>query len=181
MLFSLFLRIDRNWSWAFPSIILSASVLFLGVALISQYIGGHHPCTLCIAQRTSYVVSGIVAGAALVIGRDPERQVERAMLLGVCGLAFLYGSTTALKHVGVELLWWPGEVLCAGSMKEFGLEGAPMAVNPLFNVPEVTCAQGTWSLFGLSMATYNMMANLGLMLLSIMLAATSLQRSRMVA
>lgn len=177
-MFRLFLQIDRNWPWAFPLMVLAASVLFLAVALVSQYVGGHHPCTLCIAQRTSYVVAGIVSGAALAIGRDPERSVERSMLLGVCGLAFLYGGTTAFKHVGVELGWWPGEVLCDGSMTAFGLnpETARLTVNPLFNVPEFTCAKGTWSLFGLSMATYNMFANVGLLLLCSVLAVAGLRQ-----
>ncbi|MDG1414961.1 MAG: disulfide bond formation protein B, partial [Alphaproteobacteria bacterium] len=95
----LFYKIEQNWDWAFPSLILIACAFFLGVALISQYVGGHHPCTLCIAQRTSYVVAAVISGAAIVIGRDPYRNVERAMLLGVCGLAFLYGSATAFEHV----------------------------------------------------------------------------------
>jgi disulfide bond formation protein DsbB len=179
-MFRLFIRIENNWPWAFPLVILSACVFFLGVALISQYIGGHHPCTLCIAQRTSYVVAAIVSGAAMVIGRRPERHVERAMLLGVCGLAFLYGCATAFEHVGVEQGWWPGDVLCSGSMTAFGLdkEGPGLPVNPLFNVPEVTCSKGTWALFGLSMATYNLLANLGLMVLSTLIATRGLQRFR---
>jgi disulfide bond formation protein DsbB len=173
----LFYKIEQNWDWAFPSLILIACAFFLGVALISQYVGGHHPCTLCIAQRTSYVVAAVISGAAIVIGRDPDRNVERAMLLGVCGLAFLYGSATAFEHVGVEQAWWLGDVLCSGSMAEFQVspESQNMPVNPLFNVPEVTCAEGTWTLFGLSMATYNMIANLGLMFLSAFLALTTLR------
>ena len=174
----LFYQIEQNWPWAFPLLILLACAFFLSVALVSQYVGGHHPCTLCIAQRTSYVVATVVSGAAIVIGRDPRRYVERAMLLGVCGLAFLYGSATAFEHVGVEQAWWPGNILCTGSMTGFQVspDTQNMPVNPLFNVPDVTCAEGTWVLFGFSMATYNMVANLGLMILSAFLALTSLRR-----
>ena len=179
-MYHLFLRIERNWPWAFPLLILLACAFFLGVALISQYVGGHHPCTLCIAQRTSYVVAAVVSGAAIVIGQDENRSVERAMLLGVCGLAFLYGSATAFEHVGVEQNWWPGETLCAGVMTGFQmeLESTQIATNSLFAAPEVTCSKGTWSLFGLSMATYNLMANLGLMVLAALVAAAGLHRHR---
>lgn len=179
-MYTLFFRIEQNWPWAFPLIILVACAFFLSIALISQYVGGHHPCTLCIAQRTSYVVAAVVSGAAIVIGRNGERNIERAMLMGVCGLAFLYGSATAFEHVGVEQGWWPGETLCAGAMAGFQMaqESTWVAANPLFNVPEVTCSQGTWSLFGFSMATYNMVANLGLMVLSALVAAAGLHEYR---
>lgn len=179
-MYQLFFRIERNWPWAFPMLILVACAFFLGVALISQYVGGHHPCTLCIAQRTSYVVAAVVSGAAIVIGRDESRSIERAMLLGVCGLAFLYGSATAFEHVGVEQNWWPGATLCAGAMAGFqmDLESTQIATNSLFSAPEVTCSKGTWSLFGLSMATYNLVVNLGLMVLATLVAVSGLQRHR---
>jgi len=177
-MFGMFTNTDQNWPWAFPALIVAACVFVSAVALISQYVGGHHPCTLCIAQRTSYVVAAIVAGAAIFIGQDSRRIIERSMLLGVCGLAFLYGSATAFEHIGVEQGWWPGEILCDGSMKGFGLDlqGAAFVTNALFNVPEVTCSQGTWSLLGYSMATYNLIANLGLMALSALLSIVGLQR-----
>lgn len=179
-MYHLFFQIERNWPWAFPLLILGACAFFLGVALISQYVGGHHPCTLCIAQRTSYVVAAVVSGAAIVIGRDENRSIERAMLLGVCGLAFLYGSATAFEHVGVEQNWWPGDTLCAGVMTGFqmGLDSTQIATNSLFSAPEVTCSQGTWNLFGLSMATYNLVANLGLMILAALVAVAGLQKFR---
>lgn len=181
---TLFLRIDRNWPWVFPVLIASACGFFLAIALISQYVGGHHPCTLCIAQRTPYVVAAIVAVAAAYIGRDNNRSIERAMLLGVCGLTFFYGSATAFEHVGVEQGWWPGEVLCSGSMTAFGVDtesAARLATNPLFDVPDVTCSKGTWALFGLTMATYNMVANVGLMALSVLLAFVGLVQHRLAA
>ena len=39
----------------------------------------------------------------------------------------------------------------------------------------MTCSEGTWSLFGLSMATYNLLANFRLMLFSALLALVALR------
>lgn len=179
-MFALFQRTDESWPWVYPAVIVSACVFISAVALVSQYVGGHHPCTLCIAQRTSYVVAAIVAGAAAYIGRDDQRSAERIMLLGVCSLAFLYGSVTAFEHIGVEQGWWSGTLLCDGAMTGFGidLDGQRLGANPLFSVPEMTCAQGTWTLFNLSMATYNLLANFAMMVFSAAVALIGLQAAR---
>lgn len=176
----LFNRTDETWPWVYPLAIVSACVFISSIALISQYVGGHHPCTLCIAQRTPYVVAAIVAGAAAYIGRDNRRSAERIMLLGVCALTFLYGSVTAFKHIGVEQEWWSGTLLCDGAMSGFGinLDGQRLGANPLFSVPEMTCSKGTWQLFGLSMATYNLLANFAMMLFSATVALLALLAAR---
>ena len=170
-------RVNRNWPWIFPLLILLACVFIAGIALVSQYVGGHHPCTLCIAQRTSYVVAAVIAGAAAYIGRADEQNLERCMLLGVCSLAFLFGTFTAFQHVGVEQEWWDGAIFCEGVMADFVQESERqrLGFNQLFFVPEMTCSEGTWSLFGLSMATYNLLANFGLMLFSALLALGALR------
>ena len=41
------------------------------------------------------------------------------MLLGVCSLAFLFGTFTAFQHVGVEQEWWDGAIFCEGVMADF--------------------------------------------------------------
>lgn len=176
----LFHRTDETWPWICPLVIVSACVFISSVALISQYVGGHHPCTLCIAQRTPYVVAAIAAAAAGYIGRDDRLSAERIMLLGICALAFLYGSVTAFKHIGVEQSWWAGTLLCDGAMTGFGinLEGQRLAANALFSVPEMTCSKGTWQLFNLSMATYNLFANFAMMVFSATVALLALLAAR---
>ncbi|RPH18575.1 MAG: disulfide bond formation protein B [Alphaproteobacteria bacterium TMED89] len=176
-MFSFAARINDAWPWVCPILILLACVFISAIALISQYVGGHHPCTLCIAQRTSYVVAAVIAGAAAYIGRSDAQNLERCMLLGVCSLAFMFGTFTAFQHVGVEQGWWDGAVFCKGIMADFvgNADSQRLGFNQLFSVPEMTCSEGTWSLFGFTMATYNLLANFGLMLFSALLALTALR------
>ena len=150
-----------------PLILLSASLATLVAALGFQHLGDLDPCILCIYQRWPYVA---VAGLAALVLALPHSGWLRPALLGLCGAALLVGGGLALFHVGVEQHWWAGTAACEGqvSITRGSIEDLRAQ---LLGAPVTRCDQVAWSLFGISMAGYNLLVSLGLAVLSLFSAA----------
>jgi disulfide bond formation protein DsbB len=140
-----------------PLALVLASVGALLAALFFQYVIGLQPCILCIWQRWAYAAA-IVAGVPAVL--LASKVGPRRALLGLCGLAFLAGAGIAAFHVGVEQHWWAGTSECTGPT---GVANSVEALKAqLLAAPVVRCDQVAWSLFGISMAGYNILISLAL-------------------
>ncbi|MBQ0748705.1 MAG: disulfide bond formation protein B [Roseovarius sp.] len=134
-----------------------SAALMLG-ALGFQHLGGMAPCKLCIWQRWPHVIA-IALGAAALFALP--------RLFSLAG--FLAALTTAALggyHTGVERGWWQGPTSCSSS----GTDG--ISTDALFEqimaAPLVRCDQVPWEMLGLSMASWNMLASLGLAALWLM-------------
>jgi disulfide bond formation protein DsbB len=125
----------------------------LGGAFAFQYIGGMAPCQPCKYQRWPH-------GAAILIGLLVLATGWRG-LAWAGALAALVTAGIGMFHVGVEQLWWEGLATCtAGSIS--GISTADL-LNPAADVAApVRCDQIAWSLFGISMAGWNVILSLGL-------------------
>lgn len=134
--------------------------LLLG-AFAFQYIGGLAPCQLCLWQRWPHAAAVLIGLVALVV---PGRLLP---LLGA--LAALTTAAIAAFHTGVERGWWEGLATCtAGSISGLGVKEL---LDPNVVVaPVVRCDQVAWQMLGLSMASWNMLASLGLAVLWLMAA-----------
>ncbi|HLI13808.1 MAG TPA: disulfide bond formation protein B [Alphaproteobacteria bacterium] len=140
----------------FPAIVLAASIAVLGGAFLFQYIGGLAPCVLCIYQRYPYGITIALSVLALIVA-EPRM---RAGALALCGIAFLVGAGIGVFHVGVEQHWWEGTAACTGNVSA-GTSLEAMKAQ-LLAAPIVRCDRVAWSLFGISMAGYNVLISLGL-------------------
>lgn len=150
-----------------PALILAASAATLTGAFLFQYVGGLAPCVLCIYQRYPYGVTIALAAAALFLA---DGRARGALLL-LCGVAFLAGAGIGVFHVGVEQHWWEGTAACTG---ESGPAGSLEALKAqILATPVVRCDQIAWSLFGISMAGYNVLISLALALVSVWAARRS--------
>ena len=153
-------------------ILLAASVVVLGTALLSQYVGGLQPCVLCLYQRVPYGV--VIVLTALVLawefyGNSLAPGVARGTLL-VSAWVFFAGACIAGFHVGVEQGWWQGTDGCAGpDLNALSLEELKQQ---LLASPVVRCDEVAWSLFGISMAGYNLMVSILLAGICIWFAAS---------
>jgi len=132
-----------------------SAALLLG-AFVFQYIGGMAPCTLCIWQRWPHGAAMLIGVLALIIG---------GRYWGFLGAAA--AATTAgigMFHTGVERGWWEGLASCsAGSIK--GLSVAEL-LDPTANVAApVRCDAVPWEMFTLSMASWNVVVSLALVVL----------------
>ena len=131
------------------------SVALLAGAFAFQYIGGMAPCTLCIWQRWPHAAAAVIGALALLLGW------RILPVLGAMAAATTAGI--AAFHVGVEQKWWEGLKSCsAGS-----IEGIPMAdlLNPdILVAAPVRCDSIAWAMMGVSMAGWNMLASLVLVM-----------------
>ena len=137
-----------------------ASGAMLGGAFAFQYIGGLDPCVLCLWQRYPY---GVVIALALIGGVLSRRSGPAigllALLAGLSALALLADAAIAGFHVGVEQHWWEGTQGCVGTTGAGSLDALRAQ---LLAQKVVRCDDIAWSLAGISMAGYNMLAALGL-------------------
>lgn len=156
---------------AAPALVLAASLAVLGGAFLFQYVGGLAPCELCLAQRYPYGVTIALSILALLFARGAGRGRGRAALLLLCALAFAIGAGIAVFHVGVEHHWWEGTAACTGNGSAAAAGSLEALRAQIMSQPIVRCDKIAWSLFGLSLAGYNV-------LISIALAAFSLWAGR---
>lgn len=132
-----------------------SAALLLG-AFGFQYIGGLAPCHLCLLQR--YPHAAAVAIGALMLAL---RNAALARALPYAGaLAALTTAAYGAYHTGVERHWWLGPSTCtAGNISK--LSAADLLAQ-IQAAPVVQCDQVAWAMWGLSMASWNMLASLAL-------------------
>jgi disulfide bond formation protein DsbB len=135
---------------------LVASAVVLGAALLSQYWGGLAPCELCLLQRWPWAAAIAISLVALVAGRHMALPWVALAL----ALVFALSAAVAFYHVGVEQHWFAGPSACTAS------GGGAMTVEDMKRVilgtAPVLCDRVQWSLFGVSMAGWNLLASLGM-------------------
>lgn len=134
------------------ALVLAASVAVVGTAVASQYLGGLEPCVLCYYQRYPWYAVIALMLVALVA---PVRL--RALLLAAAAALFAVGTALAVYHVGVEHKLFDGPQAC-GSVTITGQSIEALRAQ-LTGKPIVRCDQPAWTLFGVSMAGYNLLAS----------------------
>ena len=138
-----------------------ASVTALGSALASQYVGGLAPCVLCLYQRAVYAAVIMISGAGLGLAFSPVPRIDWMRgLIALCGLTLLIGAGIAAFHVGVEQHWCAGTDSCGSTTG--GAQTVEELRAQLMAAPITRCDEVAWSLFGISMAGYNVIASLAL-------------------
>lgn len=135
-------------------LMLGSAAMLLG-ALFFQEVMNLPPCPLCIYQRVPYiVVIGLSVPAILLRGRPA------LIMMWLSALALFINAGIAGFHVGVEKNWWAGLGECSGNFNEnMTIEELRAAV---MGAPIVRCTDVAWSLFGISMAGYNMVIALAM-------------------
>jgi disulfide bond formation protein DsbB len=138
----------------FAGFVLAVSAVVLGVALSSQYWGGLAPCELCVLQRWPWAVAITISIVALFVGHGRSLPWVALVLGGV----FIVSLGFALYHVGVEQHWFAGPGACTPST-------APVTTleemrQRILAAPVVRCDEVQWSLYGISLAGWNLLASL---------------------
>ena len=124
---------------------LVSAALLVG-AFLFEHVGGMAPCSLCIWQRWAHL--SVIAAAASGLLVIPPRA---ALLLTLAAALTSFGL--AGYHAGVEWQLWEGPAGCTASLAA-GASAADL-VDQLLATPVVRCDDVPWSLFGLSMASWN--------------------------
>jgi disulfide bond formation protein DsbB len=141
---------------AFAGFVLMASAIVLGSALLSQYWGGLAPCELCILQRWPWVAAIAISLVALVAGSRPALPWVALVL----AIAFALGVAFAFYHVGVEQHWFAGPSACTASAN--GATTLEEMKRQILGTAPVLCDRVQWSLMGVSLAGWNLLASLGM-------------------
>ncbi|MCF6231729.1 MAG: disulfide bond formation protein B [Rhodobacteraceae bacterium] len=136
------------------------SVALLLGAFGFQYIGEMPPCKLCIWQRWPHVAAAVIGVVAIWAG------TRILPLLGAAAAATTAGI--GMYHTGVERDWWEGLSSCS-SGPIGGLSGEDLMAQ-IMAAPLVRCDEVPWEMFTLSMASWNAIASLGLMMIWLMAA-----------
>jgi len=138
----------------FAGFVLVASAIVLGTALLSQYWGGLAPCELCLMQRWPWAAAIVISLVVVLVG-------ERAGLAWVAlllGLVFAIGVVFAFYPVGVEQHWFAGPTACTAS--EGGAMTLEQMKQQILGTAPVLCDRPAWTLFGVSLAGWNLLASL---------------------
>jgi disulfide bond formation protein DsbB len=155
-------RCLENW----PLVAALSSALMLAIAHAFETFGGLAPCTLCLKAREVYWVA-LTVGAVGVAGQmllkdDRIRRLASLLLAAV----FLVGIGVAVYHAGAEWKFWPGPKTCASG-----------AIQPLTSLDAVlkggsikapACDTAAWVFLGLSMAGWNALISLKLLVYSVL-------------
>ncbi len=150
---------ERLAPWA-PWAIVAVAMAALSMALIAQDLYDLEPCILCLYQRLPYIATALLALLALKL---PPGSNGIAAIVGLCGVIYLIGSGIAVYHVGVEQHWWVSGCTGAG-VGEMSFDQLRSA---LTSKAAKACDDIDWTLFGISMAMYNVVFSAGLGLIAI--------------
>ncbi len=148
------------------SLIAGASAGALGLAYIAQYGFALWPCNLCWGQRVPYALALVFALIAMTSAVDAA--TRRAVAL-MCAALFAFNAGLAFFHVGVEQKWWLGPSECVGRPQTFSTQDLMAA---LTQTGRTGCDEIAFSLFGISMAGYNVIAGVLLALVLVWVATT---------
>jgi disulfide bond formation protein DsbB len=144
----------------FAAFVLVTSVSVLGTALLSQYWGGLAPCELCLLQRWPWRVAIVISLVALLIGSRPALPWVALVL----ALVFAASGVFAFYHVGVEQHWFAGPAACTASNpgNPKGAMTLEEMKRQILGTAAVLCDTVQWSLFGVSLAGWNLLASLAM-------------------
>ncbi|HLY79913.1 MAG TPA: disulfide bond formation protein B [Caulobacteraceae bacterium] len=154
----------RRW----PIFALAISAAMLAIAHGFQTFGHLPPCHLCLEQREVYWIAMAVSVAAIVAGLTPMRGLGTRIGCAALALVFAYGVYLAGFHAGAEWHWWKAPVTCAstGPVKLSALK----ALLAGGGAHQPACDQAAWVFLGLSMAGWNCLVSVGLVVTSALAA-----------
>lgn len=142
-------------------IVMAGAMAVIVTFLIFEYVFGYQPCPLCLQQRLPWYFGAPLA-ALIAATPEPQKRLRGVGLL-LLALVFLISAGLGAYHAGVEWKFWPGPPGCSG-------QGAPTdaanLLNQLRSIRVVSCTEAAWRLFGLSMAGWNVLASLALMVIA---------------
>ncbi len=141
-----------------------ASLLIMGGALYLEHVVGLEPCPLCMVQRVAVIGFGLVCLLAALHG--PSRLGQRVYavlaLLSAAGGAAMAGRQIWLQGVP------PDELPACLPSLDYMLEALPfLETLRLLLHGTADCAKISWTLFGMSIPEWSLLAFIGMLLFAL--------------
>ncbi|MBC9252776.1 disulfide bond formation protein DsbB [Pseudomonas alcaligenes] len=137
----------------------------MGGALYLEHVVGLEPCPMCIVQRIFVVLFAVICLIAAIHGPASRGRRLYALLALLCAIG---GAGTAARQVWLQSV--PADQLeaCLPSL-EFMMEALPLQeiVRLVFH-GTADCAEVTWTLFGMSVPEWSLLAFAGMILFSLL-------------
>jgi disulfide bond formation protein DsbB len=141
-----------------------ASAALIAGAWWSQLVWHLVPCKLCLEQRQPHYAAIGLAVVAAVVART--RSLQIAALIGFA-LLFAWSTGLGAYHAGVEWGWFLGPNDCGGGAPPVA-GGVGSLLNQLQTTRIVSCTEAAWRFLGLSLAGWNALISLGLLVLALL-------------
>ena len=135
------------------------SACLLGGAFAFEYLGGLMPCTMCIWQRWPHVI--IIVAALIGL-----RGITPATMVGLIAITAAVSIGLGGYHAGVEWHLWQGPGGCTASL-ETNMAVTDL-VDQLLATPVVRCDEVAWSFLGISMAGWNVIFSMDILLIALL-------------
>ena len=126
-------------------------------ALISEYVFGFTPCSLCLIQRYPHMLV-VITSIWVVFFRTHD-----LFMYPLNTLIMAFSIILASYHVGVEQGIFQGPQSCSSSnLSTVSEKSAEALLIDLLNTSVVRCNEVTWSFMRLSMASWNLIISIAL-------------------
>ncbi len=143
-------------------LLLVASIFALVAAYVSQYIFGYQPCILCLYQRLPFFAIILLSLFQLFF---IKKKFFKKIFFGFNICLLLSNIAIATYHVGVERKVFAGPATCSDNLSEINdLEKLKAAISA---TKAVRCDEPQFFFLKLSMAAWNLIYCLGLLIVAV--------------
>ena len=134
------------------NLILLFSIFALLTAYFIQYVLGHQPCNLCLIERVPYILTIIIITLTLFF-----KKFEKICLI-ILALIFVSAMFISIYHFGIEQGFINESLVCDLKNKSDSLTTEDLLKE--LKEKTISCKDVTFKIFGLSLATINIIISL---------------------
>lgn len=139
-------------------LIITISIVALASAYFAEYVLHYMPCPLCVYERFPYLTLIKISLTALII-----KKLSKYTLIFIF-LTLIISCILSAYHSGIERGIFQPSSLCSSMIHIPKGLSVRHIKEMLYSQPITTCTKAAFKIFGLSMAEYNFLLNLALML-----------------
>ena len=129
------------------NVILFISIFALSSAYFIEYILGYKACNLCLIERLPYFFAIIIISLGLFLDR-----FEKFIFISLC-LIFVCATILSFYHFGIEQGFFKESLVCISNNEIDNLSKEDLLKE--FQKTVISCKDVEFTLFGLSLATIN--------------------------
>ena len=143
------------------NLILLFSIFALSAAYFIEYILGHQPCNLCLIERIPFIIVIII-----ILLFFSLKKFEKLFLI-ILSFIFLFATLISFYHLGIEQGFITDSLVCDLKSENNSLNKEAL-LNQL-KMKTISCKDVTFTILGISLATFNIFTSLILSIITLKL------------